>query len=175
MPWRFPKTAAGSPMRSPASMCRASGVCNTGALSPHGSLSSLRPKEAGSRENAFWALLLGKQMVMIITITATTDHGASSGRLQVTRDLHIARGYGCYCFYDCLYFTQKDAGPQEFKFLAGVAKPEQEAAGCLTPSLSSPSIPPRGCSDSVLRTAALCRGVFGVLQTLTTSLLWKES
>lgn len=117
----------------------------------------------------------GKQMVMIITITATTDHGTSSGRLQVTRDLHMAHGCGCYSFYDCLYFTQEDAGPQEFKSLAGVAKPEQEAAGCLTPSLGSPSIPPRGCSDSVLRTAVLCRGVFGVLQTLTTSLPWKES
>lgn len=82
----------------------------------------------------------------------------------------VTRRHGWYYFY----FTWEDARAQSLKCPAGVTRLEQGTAGYLTLSLGVPSILTCGCSDSALRTAGLCGGILGVLQTLNIFLPWKE-
>lgn len=93
-------------------------------------------------EAASWVLLFWKQMGTITPVTATSEHGGSSGIPRMTCDLRDGVG-------------GEDAEAQGFRYLARVTRLERGAAGCLTPSLGPPSLLTCGCSDSVKRTVGL--------------------
>lgn len=87
-------------------------------------------------------LLFWKQMGTIIPVTATSEHGGSSGIPRVTCDLRDGVG-------------GEDAEARGFRYLARITRLERGAAGCLTPSLGPPCLLTCGCSDSVQGTVGL--------------------